>query len=123
MSSYGQPPRPTGLLAPAPDGRPACESLGIPNDQIWVSFDRDVDPITRSTKLIRGEWVTNPGFNQRQSDLGDLAFILLSKKVGTTPASLPTERLCDAMCLATNTTLQLDTRSARAFLGQFVVLP
>lgn len=49
------------------------DSLEIPSDEIWVSFDQDVEPITRSTKLIRGEWVTNPDFNQRQSDPGDLA--------------------------------------------------
>src|SRR3990172_4303902 len=46
------------------------ESLGIPNDQVWVSFDVDVDPLTDSTKLIQGEWITNPGFNQAQSDTG-----------------------------------------------------
>ncbi len=73
------------------------ESRGIPSDQIWVSFDRDVDPITSSTKLYRGRWVTNPGFNQRQSDPGDLAVILFSKALPPTPAQLPKAGLFDQM--------------------------
>jgi hypothetical protein len=74
------------------------ESLGIPSDQVWVSFDQDVDPVTASTQLIQGTWVTNPDFNQRQSDPGDLAVVLFSKPVkGITPASLPTAGLFDQM--------------------------
>lgn len=73
------------------------ESLGIPNDQVWVSFDQDVDPVTSSTKLIQGTWVTNPNFNQSQDDPGDLAVIKLSRKVSTAPASLPTLGLFDQM--------------------------
>ena len=77
------------------------ESLGIPNDQAWVSFDEDVDPVTRVTKLIHGTWITNPGFNQAQSDPGDLAVVLLSKPVkGLSPASLPTAGLLDALAAA-----------------------
>lgn len=72
------------------------ESLGIPNDQIWVSFEVDVDPIPSSSKLIQGTWVTNPGFNQAQSDTGDLAVVLLSKRVrNVEPASLPPLGLLD----------------------------
>ncbi len=86
------------------------ESLGIPNDQVWVSFDQDVDPITPSTKLIQGSWVTNPGFNQRQSDPGDLAVVLFSKSVkGITPASLPTAGLFDQMAAADTLNGQLFT--------------
>lgn len=74
------------------------ESLGIPNDQVWVSFDQDVDPITPSTNLIQGTWVTNPGYNQRQSDSGDLAVVLFAKAVKrVTPASLPEAGLFDQM--------------------------
>jgi hypothetical protein len=193
------------------------ESLGIPKDQIWVSFAQDVDPVDPKT-LIRGSWVTNPAYNQRQSDPADLAVILLRKPGPAAPASLPTAGLFDqmakqnglngqtftavgygvhepqtgggpptfpydgerwrsvsefsalndawlrlsqndatsdggtcygdsggpnflgsgasetnivasvtvtgdAMCLATNTTLRLDTASARSFLGQYVTLP
>ena len=66
------------------------ESLSIPNNEIWVSFEVDVDPIPSSSKLIQGTWVTNPGYNQAQSDTGDLAVVLLSKRVkNVEPASLP----------------------------------
>jgi hypothetical protein len=74
------------------------ESLGIPNDQIWVSFDIDVDPITSATKLYQGHWVTNPDYNQRQSDPGDLAVILFATPIsGRTPAALPSAGLFDQM--------------------------
>ncbi len=74
------------------------ESLGIPNNQVWVSFDQDVDPVTRSTNLIQGTWVTNPDYNQRQSDPGDLAVVLFARPVrGITPASLPAAGLFDRM--------------------------
>lgn len=66
------------------------ESRGIPNDQVWVTFDQDADPVTRSTKLHQGQWVTNPAFNQRQSDPGDLAVVLFRRDIkGIEPASLP----------------------------------
>ncbi|HEV8339284.1 MAG TPA: trypsin-like serine protease [bacterium] len=74
------------------------ESLGIPNTQIWVSFDQDADPVTASTNLIQGQWITNPGFNQRQSDPGDVAVVLFSQNVqGITPAQLPTAGLFDQL--------------------------
>lgn len=79
------------------------ESLGIPNNQVWISFDPDIDPITASTKMIQGTWVTSPNFNQRQSDPADLAVVLLSKPVKKiTPASLPTAHLFDQMAAAGN---------------------
>ncbi len=73
------------------------ESLDIPNNQIWVSFDQDVDPVTNRTRLIQGTWVTNPGYNWMQSDPGDLAIIRLRKAVGTTPGRLPALGLFDRM--------------------------
>ena len=73
------------------------ESLGIPNNQIWVSFDVDIDPITASTTLHQGTWVTNPNFNQRQSDSGDLAVIRFKRDLPPTPAALPRARLFDQM--------------------------
>lgn len=77
------------------------EFLGIPNDQVWVSFDQDVDPVTHSTRLIQGTWVTNPAFGGGQSDTGDLAVVILSRPVnGIEPASLPPEGLFDQMAAA-----------------------
>jgi hypothetical protein len=74
------------------------ESLGIPNTQVWVTFDRDADPVTKSTKLHQGQWITNPGFNQRQADPGDIAVILFAKSIGRIiPASLPTAGQFDQM--------------------------
>jgi hypothetical protein len=74
------------------------ESLGIPNDQVWVSFDEDVDPVTASTHLIQGTWVTNPKYNQRQSDPQDLAVVIFPNPVtGITPANLPALGLFDQL--------------------------
>ena len=74
------------------------ESLGIPTSQIWVSFDQDVDPVTPATNLYQGHWVTNPGYNHRQSDPGDIAVVLFDTPiVGVTPAVLPPAGLFDHM--------------------------
>jgi len=77
------------------------ESLGIPKDRVWVSFDEDVAPVTDSTHLIPVDtWVTNPKYNQRQSDPQDLAVVILSRPVTEiSPASLPTFRLLDQMAV------------------------
>lgn len=77
------------------------ESLGIPPDRVWVSFDEDVDPVTPSTHLIPGRWVTNPAYGPRQSDPGDLAVVLLERPVtGVRPARLPRAGLFDALAAA-----------------------
>jgi len=74
------------------------EEIGIPNDQVWVSFDQDVEPVTASTNLLPITWVTNPAFNRHQSDPGDLAVVLLDEEVqGIEPASLPAAGLFDQM--------------------------
>jgi hypothetical protein len=74
------------------------ESLGIPNTQVWVSFDPDVDPVTGSTTLYQGTWVTNPAYSQRQSDPGDIAVVLFATGIsGITPAALPSAGLLDQM--------------------------
>jgi hypothetical protein len=74
------------------------ESLGIPTNQIWVSFDQDVDPVTSATTLYQGHWVTNPGFNHRQSDPGDIAVVLFDTPIqGVSPAALPPAGLFDHM--------------------------
>ena len=76
------------------------ESLGIPNDRVWVSFAADVDPVPRSG-LHAGKWFTNPGYNQRQSDPGDIAVVVLAKPAkGIPPARLPTAGLFDEMAAA-----------------------
>lgn len=73
------------------------ESLDIPNDEVWVSFDQDVDPITKKTKLIQGTWISHPEFGHDQSDPKDLAVVLLSEDVGTAPAVVPEVGLFDEM--------------------------
>ncbi|GGE27530.1 hypothetical protein GCM10011571_32210 [Marinithermofilum abyssi] len=74
------------------------ESKGIPRDQIWVSFDDDVDPVTPSTRLYHGKWVTHPDYNQRQSNPADLAVVILDQPVkGVQPARLPTSGLFDRL--------------------------
>jgi secreted trypsin-like serine protease len=73
------------------------ESLDIPNDQVWVSFDQDVDPVTNKTKLIRGTWVSHPDYGHDQSDPKDLAVVLLKKEVGRAPGVLPAVGLFDQM--------------------------
>jgi hypothetical protein len=76
------------------------ESLGIPNDQVWVSFDDFVgDPVGDDVTLFQGKWVTNPEFfTASQSDPKDLAVVLFKKKIGgIEPADLPTKGLFDQM--------------------------
>jgi hypothetical protein len=74
------------------------ESLGIPHNQVWVSFDEHVDPVTSSTNLIQGTWVTNPKYNKRQSDPEDMAVVIFpTSVVGISPARLPTLGLFDQM--------------------------
>src|SRR5438445_2056837 len=74
------------------------EESGIPNNQVWVSFDADVDPVTTSTHLFRGRWFTDPDYNRRQSDPADMAVVVLDTAVtGITPARLPQAGQFDAM--------------------------
>jgi secreted trypsin-like serine protease len=69
------------------------ESLG--QSDIWVTFD---EHFTQSSKLLHGSMITNPLYNQRQSDPEDIALIRLDKKVtGITPVQLPQAGLLDAM--------------------------
>jgi secreted trypsin-like serine protease len=67
--------------------------------QVWVSFDPQ---ITNSSTLIPALPHQNPGYNQSQSDSGDIAVLELaypaSKKYkGITPAPLPTAGLLDRL--------------------------
>ena len=61
---------------------------------VWVSFD----PTLPATTLYHGVMHTNPGFNQRQSDPGDIAVIVTDDPVaGIQPAELPTAGLFDRL--------------------------
>jgi len=62
----------------------------------WVTFDSQFDADTST--LIPGTMHTNPAFNQRQSDTGDVAVITFASEVGgVTPANLPAAGVFDAM--------------------------
>ena len=72
----------------------------------FVSFDSPIgfgDLTSRRTRLIPAiEVVTNPAFNQSQSDSGDIAVLLLDPKQtrGIEPATLPTAGLLDEILAA-----------------------
>ena len=68
------------------------ESAGL---DVWVTFDGNY---TSKSKIYHGTMHTNPGYNQAQSDPGDIAVIVLDQAVrGITPASLPSAGLFDRM--------------------------
>ena len=67
-----------------------------------VSFDGSIpfgDLTSNKTKLIPVSFVvTNPNFNQSQSDSGDIGVLILGSRVrGITPATLPTCGLLDQL--------------------------
>jgi Trypsin len=67
-----------------------------------VSFDGSIpfgDLTTNKTKLIAASFVvTNPNFNQSQSDSGDIGALILTTNVrGLTPATLPVCGLLDQL--------------------------
>jgi len=73
-----------------------AESLGLTD--VWVTFDT---VYTAKSRIYHGTMHTNPGYNQAQSDPGDIAVIVLDGPVrGITPASLPSEGLFDRMSAA-----------------------
>lgn len=69
----------------------------------YVSFDKSIpfgNLTTNKTKLIPvTQVVTNPNYNQSQSDSGDIAVLLVSERdtKGITPATLPTAGLLDEL--------------------------
>jgi hypothetical protein len=68
----------------------------------YVSFDTSIPTgslTSRKTKLYAVSYaVTNPNYNQRQSDSGDIRVLILETNVkGITPATLPTCRLLDQL--------------------------
>jgi secreted trypsin-like serine protease len=68
------------------------EDQGI--SDVWVTFD---STFTQSSKLIPGTMHSNPLYNQRQSDSGDIAVIVLDEAVNLTPVQLPSAGLLDRM--------------------------
>jgi hypothetical protein len=68
----------------------------------YVSFDKSIpfgDLTTQKTKLLAvSNVVTNPNYNQAQSDSGDIGALILSSNVnGLTPAALPACGLLDQL--------------------------
>lgn len=75
-----------------------CTSDLPADNQVWVSFDQDVAPVTENTQLHSGRAITNPAYSHRQSDTVDIAVVLLDEPIKTIdPASLPREGLFDEM--------------------------
>lgn len=70
----------------------ALEAAGISN--VWVTFD---PTFTQSSTLIHGTMHTNPLYNQKQGDPGDIAVITLDSPGGAAPVQLPTAGLLDEM--------------------------
>lgn len=72
----------------------ALKSWGI--TEVWVTFDPVFD--AEHGTFIHGQMRTNAGYNQRQSDPGDIAVILLDEPQSTRPiAQLPTAGQFDLM--------------------------
>jgi hypothetical protein len=68
----------------------------------YVSFDKSIpfgDLTSTKTKLLAVKYVvTNPNYNQSQSDSGDIGVLILQSNVkGITPATLPTCGLLDQL--------------------------
>ena len=77
-------------------------SLAPEGDTAFVSLDGSIpfgNLTSNKTKLIPVSFVvTNPNFNQSQSDSGDIGVLILSSPVrGTTPATLPRCGLLDQL--------------------------
>lgn len=79
------------------------DSLAPRGFTAFVSFDNPIpfgELTSRSTRLIEVEQVvTNPAFNQAQSDPGDIAVLIIPERSarGLTPATLPTAGLFDEL--------------------------
>jgi len=69
----------------------------------YISFDNPIpfgDLTTNRTRLIQvAQVITNPNYNQAQSDTGDIALLLVSDRAtrGIAPAALPTLNLLDQL--------------------------
>jgi secreted trypsin-like serine protease len=73
-------------------------SVGVSLDEVLVSFDEDVEPVTSSTSLLEGTAVPHPDFGAPGSDPHDIAVVLLDAPVGgRTQAQLPEVGLLDRL--------------------------
>jgi Trypsin len=74
------------------------ESLGIPADEVWVTFDPVFD---QDSELIPGTAYTHPEFGFSGpggvSEPHDIAVIVLDHSVGINPARLPEQGLLDQL--------------------------
>lgn len=70
-----------------------------PSDEVWVSFDSDVNPVTTSTTLHRGEFTGHPDFDRSFGNgTQDIAVVVLDEAITTiNPAQLPTANLLTQM--------------------------
>jgi Trypsin len=73
-----------------------CTVFLTPDDEVFVSFAVDVDPIPN--KLLPGTAFTHPEFGHDQSNSFDVAVVVLDHQVqGITPAELPEVGLLDEL--------------------------
>lgn len=75
-----------------------CTEFLPEDNQVWVSFDDLVDPVTEEVELHSGTAFTNPAYTQKQNDTGDIAVVKLDKPItDIEPAILPTEGFFDEL--------------------------
>jgi V8-like Glu-specific endopeptidase len=91
---------PTIFLTAAHCVTHSLDARGIPHDAVWVTFDANY--VQASSPAIHGVAYADPAYNQSQSDVQDLAVIILDHPAsddypGITPAGLPTLGQLDAM--------------------------
>lgn len=80
-----------------------CTEFLPEENQVWVSFDDLVDPVTEEVELHSGVAVTNPAYTQKQNDTGDIAVVKLDQPItDITPATLPKEGLLDELAAKGN---------------------
>ena len=78
------------------------QELAPAGDVAYVSLDQSIpfgDLTSNKTQLLPvAQVVSNPGYNQSQSDSGDIAVLILARNVrGVTPATLPACGLLDQL--------------------------
>lgn len=109
---------PSGAIFPICTGTLIAPDVFLTASHCTIFFERDLAPLgyvasvsfanpipfgdltSKTTKLVTvTEVVTNPGYNQAQSDSGDIAVLLVDPREtrGITPATLPTAGLLDTL--------------------------
>lgn len=107
----------TGQIFPICSGTMITSNVFLTASHCTIFFERDLAPAgfrayvsldqslpfgaltSNTTELLAvSHVVTNPNYNQRQSDPGDIAVLILDRDVrGVTPATLPACRLLDQL--------------------------